>query len=529
MTDVLSNIWYSDVSNEIVDNNSTEENEFREKFNGAIDKAKELYNLECEALAENALEGLNKEQLSAFLMVNYFEWWAKSYSKCRETWKFLDFSMKAALQLLSKDDTAKFDNNWNPSENWKTVDEIIKERWGMDLDNDSVLVKILQRKVGAHPDWKAGPQTIALVISALWGDISSIYDWVNSLAWSEKYRIQNITEFPIDWVNYKYDQNLFSLTTVDWKIFLTLKWSSKWKEVVMKDWKPTLAGFTFENWRIKKWNTNIESQQTLTVDLSNYHPEIQSFVTGNNAYLDLWENQNDYLTTLSELHSDSRKWQAFTSMMWLFPTFAKDGFNLDYTNLKLFVNNVWTRKFDSGKWVFHLENDKDEYCSLVWGRLVEYDNTWRSVSIFEVDWSATDDFRFDSMNAFFAWLWWAKLYKEKHVVKENADKDLNDWKDRFSDDVTSELLASIWSKWSDEYNTMISLLSLPEKFWWEYKMTTRDVENFVAWMIKKVFKKWLRKFHVEWAKFEVDGTHWPASDERFDSVSSFFSWLETRV
>lgn len=256
MTDVLPNIWYSDVSNEIVDNNSTEESEFRENFNTAIDKAKELYHLECESLAENSLENLNKEQLSAFLMVNYFDWWVKTYSQCRETWKFLDFSMKAALQLLFKGDTTKYDDNWNPSENWRTMDDIIKSRWGMDLDSDTVLVKILQNKVGAHPDWKPGPQTIALVISALGGDISSIYDWVNTLARSEKYRIQNITEFPINWVNYKYDQNQFSLTTVDWKIFLTLKWSSDRKEVVLMDWKPTLSWFTFENWWIKKSQTD---------------------------------------------------------------------------------------------------------------------------------------------------------------------------------------------------------------------------------------------------------------------------------
>ncbi len=252
-------IWYTDVDNEIVDNNSTDEKELIDEINSAIDNAKQLSNLECDNLADNSLENLNKEQLSIFLIKNYFEWWPKTYSQCLATWNFLNFSMKSALQLLYESDSAKFDDNWDPTSDGsgKTINDLIKTRWGIDLDNDSMLIKILQRKVGAHPDWKPGPQTIALVISALGWDVSNIYQWVNDLYKNnEKFRIQNIAEFPIWNRNYKYDQNQFNLTNVDWKIILTVKWEQNWKEVSIVDWKPTLEWFSFENYWIKKWLSN---------------------------------------------------------------------------------------------------------------------------------------------------------------------------------------------------------------------------------------------------------------------------------
>ena len=266
MSETEQNLWYSDVDNEIVDNNSKDEKELIDSINSAIDSAKELSNLECDKLADNSLENLNKEQLSIFLAKNYFDWWPKTYSQCLSTWKFLNFSMKAALQLLYKSDSDKFDDNWNltTNENGRTINDLIKTRWGIDLDTDSTLIKILQRKVGAYPDWKPGPQTIALVISALWGDVSTIYEWVNNLyANNDKFRIQNITEFTIWEKNYKYDQNQFNLTNVDWKIILTVKWEQNWKEISIVDWKPTLEWFSFDDNWIKK--SNVSGNQTAEV------------------------------------------------------------------------------------------------------------------------------------------------------------------------------------------------------------------------------------------------------------------------
>jgi len=410
MTDVVPNIWYSDVSNEIVDNNSTEESEFRENFNTAIDKAKELYHLECETLAENSLENLNKEQLSAFLMVNYFDWWVKTYSQCRETWKFLDFSMKAALQLLFKGDTTKYDDNWNPSENWRTMDDIIKSRWGMDLDSDTVLVKILQKKVGAHPDWKPGPQTIALVISALGGDISSIYDWVNSLARSEKYRIQNIAEFTINWLNYKYDQNQFSLTTVDWKIYLTLKWSSDWKEVVMKDWKPTLTWFTFENWWIKKlWAVSSSSETWLNDVYEAISCDVSVDQNGNLVDVS-WENLNgkktDFVSWLinSECRRQHRKeWKrswynishsdCVRSMTSWKLTYSKETKKINYENWKIKFNISMSA--DNGQNIFTIDDNSYEYSGDISGlrftNLSEAINTLKLIEYIKIrfDWVET--------------------------------------------------------------------------------------------------------------------------------------------
>jgi len=244
-------IWYWEVSGEIVDDNSTEEKELVEAINSAIKSTCD----QCDTLADNWLENLSKDQLSMFLIKNYFDWWVKSYSQCLSTWKFLNFSMKAALQLLSEGDTSKYDDNWNITTNgdWKSIDDIIKWRWGIDLDSDTVLIKILQNKVWAVADWKPWPQTIAMVVSALGGDVSNIYEWVNNLySKNEKFRIQNITEFTIWDKNYKYDQNQFNLTTVDWKIILTVKWEQNWREVAVNNWNPTLNWFTFENGWIKK-------------------------------------------------------------------------------------------------------------------------------------------------------------------------------------------------------------------------------------------------------------------------------------
>lgn len=248
-------IWYWEVSSEIVDDNSTEEKELVDAINSAIKSTCD----QCDTLADNWLENLSKDQLSMFLIKNYFDWWVKSYSQCLSTWKFLNFSMKAALQLLSEGDTWKYDDNWNitSDENWRSIDDIIKWNWWIDLDSDTVLIKILQNKVWAVADWKPWPQTIAMVVSALGGDVSNIYEWVNNLySKNEKFRIQNVTEFTIWDKNYKYDQNQFNLTTVEWKIILTVKWEQNWREVAVNNWNPTLNWFTFENWWIKKNQTD---------------------------------------------------------------------------------------------------------------------------------------------------------------------------------------------------------------------------------------------------------------------------------
>ena len=53
MSETEQNLWYTDVDNEIVDNNSKDEKELIDSINSAIDSAKELSNLECDKLADN--------------------------------------------------------------------------------------------------------------------------------------------------------------------------------------------------------------------------------------------------------------------------------------------------------------------------------------------------------------------------------------------------------------------------------------------------------------------------------------------
>lgn len=248
---MVENLWYSEVTNEVVDDGSTEEQNIIDTINQSLD--------ESNRLGENKLEELNQDQLASFLAKNYFSDGVKSYAEYRKTWKILNFSMKAALQLLSKWDQSKYDDKWNETtdENGKTIDELIWSKWGIDLDDDPTLIKILQRKVWAEPDGKPGPQTIASVISALGGDVSNFYEWINTLySKNEKFQIKNVAEFTIWWTNYKYDKNQITIWKEGDKTKITYKGNIK--EVDTTKNPPVCEWFTFENGWIKKSNTKTD-------------------------------------------------------------------------------------------------------------------------------------------------------------------------------------------------------------------------------------------------------------------------------
>lgn len=197
-------LWYNDISNEIVDGDNSE---LEKQISDYIDSKVKP---EEDNLWSDALESLEESQLADFLSAEYFSWWSpKTYTEimsiANET--YLWFSLRAALQMLAKNDTTKYDESWNKLENWnwKTALELLwSESWGglTNSVNEGV-VRILQNLTGAYVDGKAGPQTITLLISALGWDISSVAEWVNSL-------YSNSEQFQIDreWWNEKLDEKL---------------------------------------------------------------------------------------------------------------------------------------------------------------------------------------------------------------------------------------------------------------------------------------------------------------------------------
>ena len=280
------NLWYAGIENEIVDNNSSEEKELVKEINAS------LSGLECWQLADNSLEKLTKEQLSTFLMKNYFEWWAKSYADCKNSWDILNFSMKAALQFLSGWDTKKYDESWKVSEDddAKSIDEWMKEKWWITLDEDSTLVKILQNKVWAVPDWKVWPQTIALTIWELGGDIATIWASVDSFYGdNEKFKV--LKTITLNNVEYKYSPSI--------KINIKGNWTYIWETIIDLSWEtPTCDWYTFVNGVIKKvwWAASENASESADANMKEFsHGWFKFKYDDNNIYVSNGNSGDIYL------------------------------------------------------------------------------------------------------------------------------------------------------------------------------------------------------------------------------------------
>lgn len=577
-------LWFSDVSNEIVDNNSAEEKELVEKINES------LTDLQCEKLAADKLESMNNEQLAAFLTKNYFNWWAKSYSECKNSWEILNFSMKAALQILAKNNTKKYDNNWNETtdQDWKTATELIKTRWGIDLDNDNILIKVLQNIVWAHPDWKPGPQTIALVISALGGDISGIYEWVNTLYdKNEKLKVQNIDKFQIWWIDYKYDKNQITIWKEGEKIKITYKGNIK--EVDTTKNPPVCEWFTFENGWIKKLNTNNNTSNWSTNSPENWNDGTASnnpkhdenppmpkdwdknievgthcteatskFINNNNDKLSFTEaNKLDYLSILDNILGDQKKSPTFYSFIKLDKKFWWN-YRLTYDDLKNFDKNAgkntW-RGFDATwRWgVFHeTKSENDDYLMYRDWKIIRHNEWSGHGNTFEVDGTHVgDDEKFNTVECFCKYIAGVPIERARknvrNLAKENREITYRSEKIRPEVIDKTATLKSVWfwdtsDIWLKRKKTFISLLELPDNFWKWYKLSEKDINNFAAWMQNNIFDWWNSAvFHTEWVgkrwvnknvpMFEVDwsssGNH--RSDRRFANVENFFYKLNIRV
>jgi len=175
------------------------------------------------ALCEDCLEKLNRQQFVNYLTAKFFpNNEAMKYSEITgsNNKKFVDFCMKAALKFLvyENDDWKKYDENtWNllTDGNWKSAEEILKARWGIDNDNDwidSVIVRILQNKVKATVDWKPWPQTIAKILTAFGEDTSEIYQRVNNIYKGTRFEIKDMETKNLFDTNYSIDGAIFKVT-----------------------------------------------------------------------------------------------------------------------------------------------------------------------------------------------------------------------------------------------------------------------------------------------------------------------------
>ncbi len=205
MVDLL---WYDDLA-EVVDNNWSEESEIIDAIELSIDDET--------ALAENSLESLSRAQLTAFLTAECFPDWApKNYSQIKQL-PYINFSIRAALQMMWDINTGIYTIDGNVSAatatesdaNNKTIDEWLISRWWITNEYNSGMTKFLQKMVGAHPDGFTWPQTIYKIIENLSGAVNNnLAEWVNTLyKGKEKFQVMKIGEYTSAWVTYKYNED----------------------------------------------------------------------------------------------------------------------------------------------------------------------------------------------------------------------------------------------------------------------------------------------------------------------------------
>lgn len=544
---------------EQVETSETEERQDLEKLKNELDSFEHSNDL-----ATNVLDNLKKEDLAKFLSEKFFSGDRVSYvSFIKESPKTLNLCMRRALQLLSENDTKKYDAQWNESENWKTVKDLFDEKW-INTKKDSTLIRILQKKVWAVPDWKPWPQTVALVISHLWWDIWDFYDKVNSIyEKTPDLKIKKVQSYEYSGKSFKYDTNLFyirSATGEEWPRIVDANKkddeSEKWVEIRVvgegDDRKLEAEGFDFTTWWLKKakespekWTKNEEEKDPLKglEEWVDYSEETANLIERYKTRFTITsDNQKEYIGVLNNIMSNPDKKWGLKSLLAL-----NDGFwgsyKIDLEWIKKLEEKLDSAYLDWTEDTFEMVDDEDDYLTIRGGKLVEIakNNESHHESVFEVNGTSNrDDYRFDSVEAFMKFIGWEKVIKaSEHVETLSAkawgltdlleDEEFKDYKNRFSDELLKKPaeLAMTW----DRYETFLSLLTLDDKFWWNCKLTVKDIQNFKRWMERNLFDYRSGSstvFHANWSKFEVDWTG-TFSDETFGSVREFFNWLDNKL
>lgn len=466
--------------------------------------------------ANEIIKSLNESQLTSFIEKSFKneKWERLTYSQMKQN-QFYPFMVQSAIDLLSdklKDE--KYDEDGKVDKtNWKTLDEWIKDcgwidnkywQWTRDV------VWIVQNILSIHDDWNAWPQFFA--------KICSIFKW-------EK----NVSDFKVQWYD---ENNKYKYNFDDWNME---------NKDINPEQRPAEQKSAEQKSENKKTNQkDIPDNWNEWIDCTE---KTKDFINTYKKYLTFndW-NKKEYISLLASILNDFKKGNTLNSLMKLDHRYRWN-FKLNYDNLKLFKDSVGSSKVDASKntLVFkscsELNDDYLTYRNWVLVRLNEWG--WQKHA-FEADGSHRfDDYRFDSVEGLFAFFNGAKIVRAKGNVRNLQDKDLTYRNNRFDNWVINNntLLESIWNAWTKEWQkrrkTFISLLELPDRFWWDYKLTKNDINNFVKWMEKNVFdwRSWSASvFHAEWShwKFEVDGT-WAISDKNFKTTKEFFSRLEWKV
>lgn len=222
-----------------------------EKLAEELGSAIEWFKIEEWKVAKDAIKNLDAEKLTKFIEKTFNDWWAWStYSEMRQN-KFYPFMVQASIDLLS--DTLgdkKYNENWEEDNNWKTLDEYIKECWWIDNQYwpwTKHIVWIVQKILGIHYDMAAGPQFFAKICSVLkWESNVSNFKVKNKDNY--KYNFDNwwnnqvnvgYESYQLEWVTLKYNKNKITIENKnDWPY---IKYNGKSVKIKINSFKTPIA------------------------------------------------------------------------------------------------------------------------------------------------------------------------------------------------------------------------------------------------------------------------------------------------
>ncbi|HPC34493.1 MAG TPA: hypothetical protein PLP73_02430, partial [Candidatus Absconditabacterales bacterium] len=178
------------------------------------DSKKELNILNALVDGKNILEQVSKDNLSAYLRHQVFEGdTVKSYSEISNI-NGINAILLSALQHIAETDTNKYNENGEiDADNGQTIKDFLK----LQSSFGSKGIRFLQGIVGAYPDGKAGPQTIALLLDKL-GDSQANENMVkvnNFYANNDQFKIDKIQTATIGDKTYNYNKSEIEIQPKD--------------------------------------------------------------------------------------------------------------------------------------------------------------------------------------------------------------------------------------------------------------------------------------------------------------------------
>ena len=238
----------------------------------SIDKENELaefikwQKLEESELAGNVIKSLDSNKWSSIVekeLMSNGKWLTYGEMKSKQFYPFL---VQSSIDLISNklveyrymlenpEVEMKFDENWNQTSDWKTLKQMLSEKWWIDNNygwGTHKLVRIVQNILWIHSDGLAGPQYFANVKAfLLWESLSRfVVKWVDGYAFSDVSErvavkekiVTDLKEIPTAIKDFKYDKYIYT---------------SWWAKYI----------FHKEAWKVEKESKNRETGE-VTVEL----------------------------------------------------------------------------------------------------------------------------------------------------------------------------------------------------------------------------------------------------------------------